>query len=178
MHAIRLIWVNKDVLPNIAKIPRTHAPDAVNCFPWLLIDSGISEQACLEDVRVHLHLLMRCSDTKLVIYKRDLKKSWIILIWAMSCLAACIVLLHSEGKTLEETGTSTGPPPRGHSREGEVRRSPFCSPPRCTDTCLWAVQGKLLKLIKVIIKASYLHGGNTVGSTFHCLFLPWSSMSC
>jgi len=127
--------VNKEVLPNIAKIPRTPASDAMNCFPWLLIDSGISEQTCLEDAIVHLPLLIRCSDTKLVKYKQELKQNGAILIWAMSCLAACIILLHSKGKTLEKTGTFTGPSPRGHSREGEVKRGHFCSLPRCTDTC-------------------------------------------
>lgn len=97
--------MNKEVLPNIAKIPRTHASDAINCFPWLLIDLGISEQACLEDVIVHLLSLMRCSDTKLVKYKQDLKQNRVILIWAMRCLAAYIIPLQSKGKTWEETGT-------------------------------------------------------------------------
>jgi len=36
----------------------------MNCFPHLFIISGISEQACLEDVRVHLLLLLGVSDTK------------------------------------------------------------------------------------------------------------------
>lgn len=83
MHAIRLIWVHKEVLPNIAKIPRTDASDAMNCFPWLCIVWGISEQDCLEDVIVHLPLLIRCSDTKLIKYKQDLKQNRVILI---SCL--------------------------------------------------------------------------------------------
>ena len=164
--------MNKEVLPNIAKIPRTDASDAMNCFPWLLIVSGISEQACLEDIIVHLLLLVRCPDTKLIKYKQNLKQNRVILIWAMSCLAACIIHLHSKGKTWEETGTFTGPPPRRHSREGEVRRGHFCSPPCCTDTCLRAVQRKL-----IIIKTSFLGGGNMVSSTFHCLCPPWSSTS-
>lgn len=71
--------MNEEVLPNIAKIPRTHASDAMNCFPRFLIDTGNSEQACLQDIIVHLFLLMRISDVKLVKFKQDLKQNQVIL---------------------------------------------------------------------------------------------------
>lgn len=104
----------------------------MNCFPGLLIDPGISEQPCLEDITVHLSLLMRCSDTKLIKYKQDVKLNWVLLIWGMSCLAACTVLLHSKGKPQEETGTFLGPclsmwtqqRRRGKDRQGEVTYAP------------------------------------------------------
>lgn len=67
--------MNKDELPNIAKVPRTHGSHAMNCFPGLLIDPGISEQPCLEDITVHLPLLMRCSDMNLIKYNQDLKQN-------------------------------------------------------------------------------------------------------
>lgn len=136
MHAIRLIQVSKKELPNIAKIPRTDASDAMNCFPWLLIVSGISEQVCLEDIIVHSLLLMRRSDTNLTKYEQDLKQNLVILIWAMSCLAACIVRLCTKGKMQEETGISMGSLPHRHSRKREVKGGHIYAPPRCSDTCL------------------------------------------
>lgn len=104
MHSISLMWVNKDVLPNIAAIPRTNASNAMNCFPRHLIVLGISDQTCLEGIIIYFSVLMRRSDMKLIKYKKDMKQNWVILTWAVSCFAGCIVLLHSEGKTQEETG--------------------------------------------------------------------------
>lgn len=46
-------------MPNIAEILRTDASGAMNCFSWLLVVLGISEEACLEDIIIHLSLLMR-----------------------------------------------------------------------------------------------------------------------
>lgn len=170
MHSISLMRVNKDVSPNIAAIPRTDASNAMNCFPRLLTVSGISDQACLEGVIIYLSMLMRHSDMKLIKYKENMKQNWAILTWAVSCLAGCVVILHSKGKTQEEIGIFRGPPSRGHSR-GEVRRCQFCSQPHHPGMCLRAVRWEL-----TIIKASCLPGGNAMGSA-HCSCPSWSSAS-
>lgn len=170
MHSISLMWVNRDVMPNIAAIPRTDASNTMNCFLRLLIVSGISDQACLEGIIICLSVLMRHSFMNLIKYKKDMKQNWGILTWAASCLTGCIVLLHSEGKTQEEIGNFRGPPSCGHSR-GEGRRCQFCFQPHHPGTRLCVVQWEL-----VIIKASCLPGGNTMGSS-HCLcpFRPSAS---
>lgn len=170
MHPISLMWVNKDVMPNIAAIPRTDASNAMDCFPRLLIVSGISDQACLEGIIVCLSVLLRYSHMKMIKYKEDMQQNWVILTWAVSCLAGCIALLHSEGKTQEEIGNVRGPPSCGQSR-GEVRRCQFCFQPHHPGTCLCAVRWEL-----EVIKASSLPGGNTMGSS-HCLCPSQSSAS-
>lgn len=170
MHSISLMWVNKEVMANIAAIPRTDASNTMNCFPRLLIVSGISDQDCLEGIIICWSVLMAHSHMKLIKYKKNMRQNWGILTRAASCLAGCIVFLHSEGKTQEKIGNFMGPPSYGHSR-GEGRRCQFCFQAHYPGTCLCAVQWEL-----VIIKPSCLPGGNTMGSS-QCLCPFQSSAS-
>lgn len=92
-------------MPNIAAIPRTDASNTMNCFPRLLIVSGISDQACLEGIIIYLSVLLRYSHMKLIKCKKNMKQNWVILAALLAALSSCIVRRKNTGGNWEFQGS-------------------------------------------------------------------------